>query len=72
MDFIKTVESMESGKKVRRTDWGYSEKAYLVLLECNNASQFYLYSEAYNSNPEIPIGYGITYSDVVSEKWVEL
>lgn len=71
ISWAEALEAMEKGKSVKRIDWGYAEHAYLFLEYFNHAYQFYM-KGAYNHGPDVIEGYGLTYNDITSTKWIIL
>lgn len=67
----KALHAMENGEKVKRVDWGYADHAFLFLEYFNHAYNFYL-KGAYNFDVDMIEGYGLTYNDIKSTKWIIL
>jgi len=63
-----SLDKMEKGSLVYRTDWGYTKACALCLRKWNGCFNFYITNKYWNSG-EIEEGYGITYSDLKSKNW---
>ena len=68
MTFEDALKMLQSGANLKRTDWGYPNNAYIKLEQAPNGHYaFYMYNEYENMTD--PIGYGLTYQDVISIEW---
>jgi len=64
------VDQLESGKAVKRTDWGlHYAFASLELHEQNSEMQLYMRG-MYSNEPDGLTEYGFTFPDMLSTKWV--
>lgn len=71
MKWEEALEILENGGSVYREDWGYSEFAYLELIEFIWDYQFYI-TGAYSGTPKMQEAYGITYPDLISDEWEQV
>ena len=69
MNFTEALAALEAGQAVRRTDWGYAEKARLVLLERNDEKWIYIQAPHWASPDDYLEGYDIKYPDLKSTEW---
>lgn len=58
----------EDGRKVRRTDWGYSKTAYLTTEKFYGVWNFFINCQ-FSAKNESKQGYGLTFTDLESENW---
>lgn len=61
----------KSGMTGRRSDWGYAKEVYISLLPLPNNPDcfgFYISNTLLVDKYDL-IGYGITYDDMMSDKW---
>ncbi len=67
MNFQEALLLLKEGKKLRRTGWSFSTKAYLELLPCNSSMFLYL-MDKYQGENSIE-GYGLQFTDLESFDW---
>jgi hypothetical protein len=68
-NFSVALKALESGKAVRRTDWGFSPISQLELLEYHGEKVLYIRAPFNTSPPTYIKSYCLRYEDLKSTEW---
>ena len=68
MNFTNALDALRDGNRVKRISWAYPVRAMIELEEFLGILNFYMLG-AYGYDMETPVGYGLTYTDVIAIDW---